>query len=673
MRVSGLSRHACAAWVLWVAFVAPAAAQAPRDLAEVPLEELMELRVQQVFGASDRLQPVTEVPSSVTIVTAEDISRFGYRTVADILRSVRGFYITDDRNYSYVGARGLNRPGDYNTRILLLVNGVRLNDNIFEQASVGSELGIDAAMFQRVEIIRGPASSLYGTNALFAIVNLITRTGASLNGGSLDVDAGTLGTGIVRGSAGRLLENGTDWALSGTFERSSGVRRLFLPHFDAPETNGGIAEDLDGEKAGQLYGRLSMHNLTVTGTFGRRVKLVPTAAFFTAFNSHDPSLQTTDQHATVSAQYVRTLRGARVTTELSLDQFRYNGVYPFTDEEPLAPAIPFGDGSNGVRWNLGSRVTRQLPGRQTVTVGGEFIHNVKQQQFGAYPFASLENFDINRPSRQGALYVQDEIRLRPWLLLNGGLRHDRYAHFDRTTPRGAVIVMVSPNQSIKYLYGQAFRAPNAYELYYYSDASAYLKPESIGTHEWMWEGYFVQRIRTAVSTYRYEVSQLVDLKLVDPDEIRARFGFVNGGTIRAKGLELEAEMRLKGGAQALASYALQDAENAAPDSPPLSNSPRHVVKARISVPGPRSLIAAFEWQYLSSRSTLAGTTLDGASVANANMSWPVGPTMTITGQIRNLFDTRYADPGSEEHLAPSIEQNGRTMRVGLRWALWNPK
>jgi iron complex outermembrane receptor protein len=658
---------------LWLAFAAPATAQAPRDLAEIPLEELMELRVQQVFGASDRLQPVTEVPSSVTIVTAEDISRFGYRTIADILRGVRGFYITDDRNYSYVGARGLNRPGDYNTRILLLVNGIRLNDNVFEQASVGSELGIDAAMFERVEIIRGPASSLYGTNALFAIVNVITRTGASLNGASLDVDAGTLGTGLVRGSAGRRLENGGDFALSGTLERSSGVRRLFMPHFDAADTNGGIAEDLDGEKSGQLYGRLSMYNLTVTGTFGRRVKLVPTASFFTVFNEHDPSLQTTDEHATVSAQYVRAMRGARVTTELSLDQYRYRGVYPFSGEEPLDPSIPFSDGSNGVRWTLGSRVTRPLPGRQTLTLGGEFVHNVTAQQFGGYPFASIEDFDINRPSRQGALYVQDEIRLRPWLLVNGGLRHDRYAHFDRTTPRGAVIVMPSANQSIKYLYGQAFRAPNAYELYYYRDASAHLQPESIGTHEWMWEGYFGERVRTAVSTYRYEVSQLVDLKLVDPDAVRERLGFVNGGTIRAAGLELEAEMRLKGGAQALASYALQDAEDAAPDSPPLTNSPRHVAKARISASGPRGSIASFEWQYLSSRSTLAGTTLDAASVANMNMSWPVGSAMTVTGQIRNLFDARYADPGSEEHLAPSIEQNGRTLRVGLRWTFWDPR
>ena len=66
----------------------------------------------------------------------------------------------NDRNYSYLGARGFGRPGDYNTRVLLLVNGHKTNDNVFDQAYIGAELGIDVAMFERVEIIRGPASSL---------------------------------------------------------------------------------------------------------------------------------------------------------------------------------------------------------------------------------------------------------------------------------------------------------------------------------------------------------------------------------------------------------------------------------------------------------------------------------------------------------------------------------
>ena len=169
-------------------------------------------------------------------------------------------------------------------------------------------------------------------------------------------------------------------------------------------------------------------------------------------------------------------------------------------------------------------MTRPLPGRQTLTLGGEFVDNVDQNQWGAYPFASSDNFTLDQSSRQGAAYVQDEIRLRPWLIVNGGLRHDRYSRFNRTTPRGAVIVMPSANHSLKYLYGRAFRAPNAYELYYYRDASAYLQPESIDTHEWVWEAYFGERVRTAVSTYRYKASQLVDLRIVDPDATHRRSG-----------------------------------------------------------------------------------------------------------------------------------------------------
>jgi iron complex outermembrane receptor protein len=258
-----------------------------RDVGQIPIEELMELGVQRVFGASDRLQPVTEVPSSVSIVTADAISRYGYRTLADVLRGVRGFYVTNDRNYSYVGARGFNRPGDYSTRVLLLVNGHRVNDNVYDQAMSG-RIRIDPALFERVEIIRGPASSLYGTNALFATVNVVTRTGASMDGASFDAEAGTLGTGLTRGSMGRRLDNGIDFALSGTYERTSGVSRLYLPAFDLLGDNGGVAENLDGEQSGQVYGRFSVNNLTVTGAFGQRIKAVPTASFKTVFNAQDP-------------------------------------------------------------------------------------------------------------------------------------------------------------------------------------------------------------------------------------------------------------------------------------------------------------------------------------------------------------------------------------------------
>ncbi|MBI4738504.1 TonB-dependent receptor, partial [Candidatus Woesearchaeota archaeon] len=98
-----------------VSLSAPEALAAPAELTELSIEELLNV---EVYSASKFVQKTTEAPASVSIVTAAEIKSYDYRTLADILRSLRGFYITYDRNYHHAGVRGFNRPGDYNTRIL---------------------------------------------------------------------------------------------------------------------------------------------------------------------------------------------------------------------------------------------------------------------------------------------------------------------------------------------------------------------------------------------------------------------------------------------------------------------------------------------------------------------------------------------------------------------------
>src|SRR6185436_12590008 len=115
-------------------------------------------RIERVFGASKYEQKVTRAPAAVTIVTGEEMSQFGHRTLADVLRSIRGLYVTTDRNYANFGIRGFSRPGDFNTRVLLVVDGHRMNDNLYGSALIGREAMTEVDSIERVEVIRGPSS-----------------------------------------------------------------------------------------------------------------------------------------------------------------------------------------------------------------------------------------------------------------------------------------------------------------------------------------------------------------------------------------------------------------------------------------------------------------------------------------------------------------------------------
>src|SRR5438876_2060990 len=423
---------------LGIAGTDPAAAGKPSSEEMILFQELP-----SVFGASKYEQKPSEAPASVSVVTADEIQKYGYRTLSDILRSVRGIFTTYDRNYSYAGVRGFDRPGDYDTRILLLLDGHRLNDDVYDQAMIGTEAPIDVEVIDHVEIIRGPSSSLYGTDAFFAVVNVVTKSGRQMQGGEVAVEGSSYSTGRGRYAYGKKLDTGREILLSGTFYDSGG-QRLFFPEFDSPATDNGFADRADDDRYGRLFGKLSVGDLTLEAGASSREKGIPTASFGTVFD--DPSSRTVDSRGFLDLRYDRTVSDAtRLITSVSYDAYRYNGDYLYTTG--LAKDYGYGQW-----WTAEGRAISTLGERQKLIYGAEFRYNAQQDQgyYQVSPYASY--LKDRRHSTIGALYVQDEIRLRPKVILNLGVRHDRYDNFGGTTnPRLAFIAGLGQASTLKLL------------------------------------------------------------------------------------------------------------------------------------------------------------------------------------------------------------------------------
>ncbi|MDH5329279.1 MAG: Plug domain-containing protein, partial [Aquincola sp.] len=129
------------------------AAQAATDLTALSLEQLLEV---SVVGTSKYEQKRSEVAAAVSVITRGEIQTFGWRTLGAALASLPGIHTTYDRQYGYVGARGFGLPGDFNTRILITVNGNRLNDATYDGGPSGGAFPLDMDLIERIEFIPGP-------------------------------------------------------------------------------------------------------------------------------------------------------------------------------------------------------------------------------------------------------------------------------------------------------------------------------------------------------------------------------------------------------------------------------------------------------------------------------------------------------------------------------------
>jgi outer membrane receptor for ferrienterochelin and colicins len=629
--------------------------------------------IPSVFTASKYEQEVSKAPASISIVTADEIKKWGYRNFSDILSSLKGFYTTTDRNYGYAGTRGFGLPTDYNTRLLLLIDGHRYNDNIFESFYINEDFPVDIDMIERVEVVRGPSSSLYGASAFFGVINVITKRGRDQDSANVKASYGSLESYKTSLSYGKRFNNGLETFLSGTFYNSQGNSRFFSKEFDNPATNNGIYQHNDGEDSKKILGKLSYGDFSLEGVWVDRAKEIPTASFGTVFN--DPRAQTNDQAAFIYLNYNHTFENQlNLQSRISYNSYRNTGSFPldFSDSQNQSDVALNTDLIRGQWWRAGLELSKVLFENHRVTVGTEFQDNFDQflSNYNLSQGIASDVIANQNSSYRWAVFAQDEYTITDQLIFNAGIRYDFYSIFgDTVNPRLALIYNPWKKTSVKLLYGTAFRAPSNFEINspsFIQTANNQLQPEKLDTSELILEHYFNDSLRGEFNIFHTNVEGIITSVSVNNGQTQNK----NVANATSNGIELQLEDSWSNGFQARASYSWQDTRYDNQDGR-LPNSPEHIFKLNLIAPlWQDKVFLGFENQFLSTRKTPAKepgsptSQVNGYTISNITVftkNWMKG--LELSAGAYNLFDERYFDPGSPDHRQIGIQRDGLTFRV----------
>jgi iron complex outermembrane receptor protein len=647
----------------------PPAAPPAADLANLSFEELANVKVATVYGASKHEQTVAEAPSDVTIVTAQDIKQFGYRTLGEILNGVRGFYTVSDGVYDYLGTRGFHRPGDYGGRILITLDGHRMNDDIFDSSPVGTEFLLDVDLIERVEVIRGPGSSLYGDNAVFAVINIITRKGRDANGTELVASYGSYNEGTGRVTFGNRFTNGIEMLASVSFLGRDGNNDRYYQAF--ANINHGHAVDNQSASVPQAFGTLSYKDISIEGGISQRTEIAPTGPYYTTFN--DVKDKVVDQRGFLELKLEHHFDDdLQLMGRVYYDHYRYNGNYPLAEYSPGDPRYPGAITLNLDRDDQESagaeiQVRKTLFERHRLTAGTEYRHDFILDQKN-YDVGGVSYLNSNPTEDTVGVYVQDEYTICHKLLLNAGARFDYFSSFGNTfNPRAALIYTPWTNSTFKAIYGQAFRAPDAFEQYYEAPgylADTRLKPETIRSYELDYDQTISRHFQLVSSVFYYQINHLITFG-TDPSGDSV-FGNLAGAT--STGGEIELDATWAKGWKGKASYTYADARDSS-TSQRLSDSPKHVGKLALSAPVWHDKVSAnLEVLALSDRETIQGNNLPPYWVANFNLfSHDIIKNLEFSAGVYNLFDRKYQDPVGSDFPQASVQQNGRSFRAKISY------
>lgn len=513
-------------------------------------------------------------PAQVTTITREDLRRFGLRSLDEAINYLAsGMMIVPNLHSVEIGARGVVLHGDYGNHVLLMVNGLTLNESWNGTAYFERGAGIPLDLVDRIEIMVGPGSVIYGSQAMLGVINVVTRDGADYRGYHVEADGELIPpigpSGVLRspGSDGFVSDLGGSYRLAGGYGRefelfgettrfalgleyfrlsgaaveserqtgivdsSTGELKNFGPGQE-PGVWGGKAKQSWYTEAPAGYLQLKWDTLTLSSRAGAFLRSAPYMDWSRYLGDFDRD----DDYEKDSFLDLELKHEADLSAALKLNSrvfYNYNR-YEWHVQSSAAEDCDEGQvsGCENDLYGIGQRVgfesiagflwndsmhqrtmlglTGQLRDVDSATV-------LRAPQFDSDPIGVTDLVDV-----AGAIFAEHTLRPTDFLDLNLGARLDGDERGGgHLSPRAAALVSVWDGGTVKGIFSEAFRAPSAYELTYEDGfgqiRNPFLRPEVVRTVELGFEQWLGSH-RFSFQLFRSYFSDLVLLPTLDEEQ-----------------------------------------------------------------------------------------------------------------------------------------------------------
>jgi outer membrane receptor for ferrienterochelin and colicins len=524
---------------------------------EAALAALLEEPV--VTTASQSAESASVAPAVSTSISAEDLRRYGIRSLDEAINYLSLGMITENPLHSVdIGARGVLMTADFGNHVLLLIDGHMVNEQWDGTAYFERGLAIPFELIDHIEVVLGPGSVLYGSNAMLGVINVITRRAKDWTGLHLAAESELPIS--VRGMAGygqrfRLFGEPAEVVAAGEVYHQGGPAFTFGPQdYGTDAVTGqpkrfspdGAAAGVWGGRANRSYytdvasafARMGVGQLDVAVRAARYQRATPYPNQFnqTLVDFNDPDSFERDLWLSADARHQLPL-GAYGTLRSRL----YGDLYSYRQHLRSSAAEDCLDGQTSgclrdaigrsrwagleeqlvVDWHQDARVVSLVgvDGRLKRVQSYLDIHEV------ATAISPGALGPVDRSERALGLYAQQTYLPLRWLDLNAGARLDADQRFgSHLSPRAAAAVHAWSGGTLKALYAEAFRAPTAYELGYSDVSSQIPAPELQAEAVRSVEGIVEQRVgghRLLVGVFRSSWKDMVSLESLSDAELLA--------------------------------------------------------------------------------------------------------------------------------------------------------